>query len=512
MLTRTDKSIKNVKYAIVGQFFCIIVNLISRFVFVKTLSIEFLGLSGLFTNILTIFSLTELGVGTAMSYQLYKPLADNDTKKIKVLMELYKKIYLVISAVILILGVLCIPLYPYLINEVPNIENLNLIYSLFVLNTAVSYWFSYKRILVNADQKQYVTTYYKYLFYFILNVFQICVLLLFKNYLLFLVTQISTTFLENIFLSIKVNKLYPFLRGKTTQTVSKDFFKDMMVNVKYVFFHKFGGVVLNSTDNIVISKVLGLGFVAIYSNYMLIINALNAVISQLFNSIIASIGNLNVTSGKKAMTRVFDRLFFLSFWLHIVCSICLICLFNPFIELWLGSSYVVSIYVVFALAFNFYLFGMRKPAMAFREATGNYYSDRFSPIIEAVLNIFFSIILSKYIGLTGVVIGTIISCVCTNLWWEPLVICRKSLNKTIFEYFSVYLKYTFCGIVIAFLTISLTNLLPNSNIMMFIVKAGLSFVLPNLLLIFLFYKNEYFKFYKNLIFDKFLKKIINIKK
>jgi len=504
MLTRTEKSIKNIKYAVIGQFFGIFINFISRFVFIKILPIDYLGLGSLFTNILTIFSLTELGVGAAMSYQLYKPLADNDIDKIKSLMYLYKKIYLIISFVIILLGVLCLPVYPYLINEIPNIEHLNFIYILFVLNTAFSYWFAYKRILVNADQKQYITTYYKYLFYFILNILQIIELLLLKNYILFLCVQIFITFVENILLSIKVNKLYPYLKEKSYQTISKDILNEMFINVKSIFFHRFGGVVLNSTDNIVISKMLGLGIVAIYSNYMLIINALNSIIYQFFNSIVASIGNLDVTSDRKKMTKVFDKLFFLGFWIHIVCFICLIYLLNPFIEIWLGIDYIVDFSVVIALGINFYLFGMRRVAMAFREATGNFYDDRFSPIIEAILNIFFSIILSKYIGLTGVVIGTVISCVCTNLWWEPLVVCRKSLDKSLKDYFKTYFYYTFVGFIITFITFFITSYISVSNFGMFVFKAMITFIIPNICLIIIFRKDKNFIYYLKLL-KKFLK-------
>lgn len=506
MKNRTDNSIKNIKYAIIGQFFAIIINLISRTVFVKSLSSEYLGLSSLFTNILTILSLTDLGFGTAMSYQLYRPLAENDIEKIKSLMNLYRKIYIIISIVIAVLGLLCVPLYPYLINEIPNIDNLDLIYVLFVINTSFSYLFAYKRLLVIGDQKQYITTFYKYLFYFILNVLQIIELIILKNYILFLFIQIIITLFENISISIKVNKLYPYLKDKNIEKVPKSVVKEMKYNVKSMFFHKFGGVVLNSTDNIVISKCLGLTYVGLYSNYLLITNALNTILSQLFSSVIASIGNLDATSGKKAMTKVFDKVFFMDFWIHCVCTICLICLFNPFIELWIGANYTINDITVVVIAINFYLFGMRKTAMSFREATGNYHSDRFSPIIEAILNIGFSIILSKYLGLTGVIMGTIISCLCTNFWWEPLVVCKKSLEKNVFKYFKDYFKYTIIGIIIAIITIYINSFIKNTGLIYLMLRGIISFVVPNILLVLFFIKNEYLIFYKNLVITKIIKR------
>ena len=292
---RTDKSIKNIIYALVGQFFGIGISLISRSIFVKILSSEYLGLSTLFTNILTILSLTEMGFGTAMAFELYRPIARNDKEKIKSLMKLYKKIYIIIGTSIIILGIITIPIYPHLINERPNINNLDLIYMLFVLNTAFSYFAAYKRLLIISDQNRYIATTYRYGFYIVMNVMQIIELVLFKNYILYLIIQVLFTLLENIGISIKANKMYPYLKDKEVKEVAKRDKKHLMQNVKALFFHRFGGVVLNSTDNIVISKVLGLNWVGLYSNYYLITNALNTVLNQVFSSVVASIGNLNTS-------------------------------------------------------------------------------------------------------------------------------------------------------------------------------------------------------------------------
>ena len=386
---RTDKSIKNIIYAIVGQFFGIGISLISRLVFVKILSSEYLGLSSLFTNILTILSLTEMGFGTAMAFELYKPIAKNDKEKIKYLMKLYKKIYIIIGISIIILGIITIPVYPNLINERPNIENLDLIYMLFVLNTAFSYFVAYKRLLIISDQNRYIATAYRYGFYIAMNVMQIIELVLFKNYILYLIIQVLFTLLENIGISIKANKMYPYLKDKEVKEVAKRDKKHLMQNVKALFFHRFGGVVLNSTDNIVISKVLGLNWVGLYSNYYLITNALNTILNQVFSSVVASIGNLNTSNTREKMTDTFNKIFFANVWIYAVVCSALLVLINPFIEIWLGRDYIISFGTVIVLVVNYFVYGMRRPAMAFREATGNYRKDWYSPIIEAVINIFF---------------------------------------------------------------------------------------------------------------------------
>ena len=503
---RTDKSIKNIIYAIVGQFFGIGISLISRLVFVKILSSEYLGLSSLFTNILTILSLTEMGFGTAMAFELYKPIAKNDKEKIKSLMKLYKKIYIIIGISIIILGIITIPVYPNLINERPNIENLDLIYMLFVLNTAFTYFVAYKRLLIISDQNRYIATAYRYGFYIAMNVMQIIELVLFKNYILYLIIQVLFTLLENIGISIKANKMYPYLKDKEVKEVAKRDKKHLMQNVKALFFHRFGGVVLNSTDNIVISKVLGLNWVGLYSNYYLITNALNTVLNQVFSSVVASIGNLNTSNTREKMTDTFNKIFFANVWIYAVVCSALLVLINPFIEIWLGRDYIISFGTVIVLVVNFFVYGMRRPAMAFREATGNYRKDWYSPIIEAVINIFVSIVMAKYIGLAGVFIGTIISSLCTNFWLEPFVICKKSLKINLKQYFLMYLKYALVVLITVIFTYIVTALITIGGLCGLIIRGIISVVIPILILILIYFKNEYFKYYIAMFKRKILKK------
>ena len=503
---RTDKSIKNIIYAIVGQFFGIGISLISRLVFVKILSSEYLGLSSLFTNILTILSLTEMGFGTAMAFELYRPIARNDKEKIKSLMKLYKKIYIIIGTSIIILGIITIPIYPHLINERPNINNLDLIYMLFVLNTAFSYFAAYKRLLIISDQNRYIATTYRYGFYIVMNVMQIIELVLFKNYILYLIIQVLFTLLENIGISIKANKMYPYLKDKEVKEVAKRDKKHLMQNVKALFFHRFGGVVLNSTDNIVISKVLGLNWVGLYSNYYLITNALNTVLNQVFSSVVASIGNLNTSNTREKMTDTFNKIFFANVWIYAVVCSALLVLINPFIEIWLGRDYIISFGTVIVLVVNFFVYGMRRPAMAFREATGNYRKDWYSPIIEAVINIFVSIVMAKYIGLAGVFIGTIISSLCTNFWLEPFVICKKSLKINLKQYFLMYLKYALVVLITVIFTYIVTALITIGGLCGLIIRGIISVVIPILILILIYFKNEYFKYYRAMFKRKILKK------
>ena len=501
---RTEKSLKNIKVTIICQIFGIFLNLVSRFIFVRILTAEYLGLSGLFTNILTVLSMTDLGFGVAMSYQLYKPISEHNTKKINGLMLLYKKIYTIIGISIIILGVCTIPIYPMLINNLPDIKNLDLIYMLFVINSAITYFFSYKRILLTSDQKKYIDTIYKYVFMFLLNIFQIIGLILTHNYIVYLIIQIITALVENITISIKINKLYPYLKEQKNVKINKKDRKELFTSVKYLFFHKFGGIVLNSTDNIVASKYIGLAVVGMYSNYYLIFNSLHGMISQLYHSIIASIGNLNVETNRKKMTNTFHKIFFVNFWIYHFSSIALLFLINPFVALWLGEDYLLSNFTVIVLVINYYIFGMRKTAMSFREATGNYKNDWYSPIIEAIINVGVSIILAKYIGIAGVFIGTIVSSLCTNFWFEPLVICKKSLTISLKDYFKQYLKYFLVTIISIILICPIVSLLKGYSLINFLIRILLVSIIPNILVIIFYHHNENFTYFKEMLSNKLL--------
>ena len=365
---RVRSSVINLFSAFIGQFIGILISFISRKIFIDYLSQEYLGLSGLFTNLLTMFSLVELGVGSAMTYSLYKPLAEKNENKIKSLMNLYKKAYRFIGITILLIGLIFLPFYKYLINDIPNIKYLNLIYLLFVINTAISYFYSYKRSLIITDQKRYIATIYRYGFYFLLNVSQIMVLILTKNYILFLIVQVLFTFLENIFVSIKADKMYPYLREKNIDKLENNEYKEIKKNVKSMMYHKVGGLVINSTDNILISKLIGIAYVGIYSNYYMVLNALETIINQVFFALSSSIGNLGVTSDRKKIKKVFDNVFFMNFVIMYIITICLIILFNNFIEVWVGKDYLFDKNIVIVIIICFYLKGMRRTCLTFKDA------------------------------------------------------------------------------------------------------------------------------------------------
>ncbi len=511
-MSRVNNSVRNVAAALVGQFFGLIISFISRIVFIRILGAEFLGVNGLFANILTVLSLAELGVGEAITFSLYKPLAKKDEKKCIMLMQLYKRIYTIIGIVIIVLGVILLPFLPHLINGDTGINNLSLIFILFVLNTAVSYFFSYKRNLIIADQKRYIATIYKYAFYFIVNLAQIIYLLVYKHYIGFLIIQIMCTIIENIFVSLKANKLYPFLKHKERISLDKTSKKEITKNTKAMLMHKVGGIVISSTDNIILSKYVSLVSVGLYSNYYMITNALNVIYGQIYSSIMASIGNLCVDADRDKQYDIFCKIYFFGFWISCFTSICLLCLINPFIEIWLGKKFLFGFDVVLILVANFYVYNMRKAVLTFREAAGLFYYDRWKAVVEAIINIVTSIILAIKLGVFGVFLGTIISSITVCVWVEPYVLYKYGFHRKLSEYFKKYIPCLILFLLISTTTYFICSLITVPLYSAFLIKMVICMVVPNAILYIIYRNSNEFFFFKRTTVSIVKKVLIKLKK
>lgn len=505
-LSRVKSSLKNFKYALFGQLLGVIVSFVARIFFIRILGNEYLGINGLFTNILTILSLAELGVGTAITYSLYKPLAENDIIKCKMLMQLYKKIYTFIGIIILILGLSIMPFLPMLIKDTINVKSINLIYILFVINTAVSYFFSYKRNLIIADQNRYIATIYRYGVYFVLNVVQIIYLITNKNYIGFLLIQIIFTILENVFISIKANKMYPYLKENDKIPLDKTTKDDIIKNTKAMMMHKIGGVVITSTDNIILSSFVGIISVGLYSNYFMISSALSTITSQIFSSLTASVGNLCASSDKDKQYNIFKKINFMSFWIFCFITVCLITLYNPLIEIWIGSQYLFSMDIVIVLGAIFYITGMRKPGMVFREATGLFYRDRWKAIVESILNLGISVVLAIKIGTLGVFLGTLISSMLTSVWVEPYILYKYGFKEQFRVYVIDYIKQILLTVILASSVYILSTFIQGNPFFKFAIKLVLCAVIPNVVMFLIYRKTDEFAYFKNKII-KNLKRI-----
>lgn len=499
---RTKKSARNLAFALGGQFLSVAAGLVLRTFFIKCLAEDYLGISGLFTNILSMLSLVELGVGSAMTYSLYKPLATHDQEKVKSLMQLYKRAYTAVGALVIFMGLCLLPFYRQLIENPPQIPELDIIFLLYVVNTGGSYFFSYKKALIVSDQNRYIETIVYTLFDLLLNAAQIVILVTTHNYLLYFGIQVLFTFARNFAVAKKADRMYPYLRDKNIRRLTAEDMAPIKRNVGAMMLHKIGAVVVKSTDNVIISKFVGLSSVGLYSNYFLITNGLNKFAGQVFSSVVASVGNAAAMAGPKKLNDIFEKIFFIDFWIYGFCAICLYNLFNPFILLWVGRKFLFPMGVVVTIVVNFYLNGMSKTAVTFRDATGNYYADRFKPVLEAIVNLVVSLWLVKKLGVAGVFLGTIISTLTTGFWIEPVVIYRRSLEKSVWTYFGRYFLYTACTLFACAVTTALCSLVGGSGLLSFIGKMAVCAVTPNLIFLLAFCRTREFRFYVDLIIHK----------
>ncbi len=504
--SRTKNTIRNVRTGVIVQLINRIMAFVVRTVFIHMLNTEYLGVNGLFTNVLTILSFAELGIGTAIIFNMYKPVAENDKEKIKSLMQLYKKTYNTIGVVVFLLGLCVIPFMNLIVKDAPNIkEDLVLIYILFLSNTAFSYFFTYKKSIISAYQKQSIINNIDSVFYFFSSIIQILFLFLTRDYIVYLVIVIISTLSENIILAIKANKMFPYLKEKNIAKLSKEESKKIFSNVKSLVVYKFGGVIMNGTDNILISTLINVETVGLCSNYVLIITAVKSVIVSALNGVTGSVGNLNAVGEPKQKEKVFYQITFANYLVYSFCAIAFIVLLNPFIKIWLGDAYILELVVSIALAVSFFIEGLRNPGYTYRTTLGLFQKGRITPYIGAVTNIVFSILLCNWFGVAGIFIATSIAQLASYAWIDPYLIHKYEFKTPVSKYFKKYISYLIIFAINTTISLLLASLIPLQGIGGFVLKAIIVCVVPNVVNILVFRKFEEYKELK----DRIVKPVLN---
>ena len=502
---RTKNSIKNVSVSIAMSITTFLVGFIFQKAFVVMMGTEYLGLNGLFTNILSILCVTELGFGSAIVYNLYKPLADNEHKIVISLITFYKKIYLIIATIILILGITMVPFIPIIVGNT-IIKHVRLLFFISLIDIVASYLLTYKRSILYADQKNYVINIIHIIYIIVFNTLSILILYLTHNYILFLLFKIICRVCENVAINIYVTKNYDYITMKG-EKVPKEVKKDIFTKVKGLLFHNLGSAVVMGTDNIIISKMFGLITVGLYSNYYVIINSITNLITQFFQSITASVGNLLIENDSEKNYLVYKRILFVNSIIYCIITAGLLSGINTFVEVWMGKEYLLSIDIIIVLLVNFYIQGMRKTNSVFKNAAGIFYEDRMIPIVEAVLNIVFSIVLGKIWGLKGIFAGTIISAAAQFLYSYPILVYKKLFDRKYKNFIIDNFKYFITDFIIVAVSFIITTKISVGNIFLsLIIKEICTLLVCIIILIPLYCKKDEYKYYVNLFTSK-LKKI-----
>ena len=491
--SRTISVTKNAGMAMICQVINICLSFVSRTYFIKYLGAEYLGVNGLFSNVLTILSFAELGIGNAIVYSMYKPLAIRDTSKINSLLSLYKKTYRVLAGIVLILGLLYVPFINVSIKTPPNIpENLILIYLLFLFNTVSSYLVVFKKSVLIADQKNYIVLAATEITHIIQIISQILVLIFLKSFILFLVLQVVFTLLGNVICALWANKQYPFIKEQPLP-LEKEERDGIFKNIKAMAAYKFGSIALNGTDNIIISAILGVTPVGFVSNYVLLYQACNSILGGVMSSFTASLGNLNVVGTREQNYRIFKTVLFITVWLYGFASSALFFLSQELIPLWIGGQFLLDNWTVLAIFFGFYVFGVQTCESHYRSTMGLFVQGRWAPIGSAIMNITLSIVLGLKVGLVGIFIATPISRFMFISVVDTVVIFTKGFKKNPLEYFGFNILYLLIIVIISIISYYSISFIHISGWFGFILKVIVYSIVFNGLMLIAFHRSMMFR-------------------
>lgn len=435
-VSRTKKSLRNTVFGMGGLFCSLVVSFATKSVFVRLLGAEYNGVNGLFSNILQVLNLAELGFATSIAYALYKPLKNDDERATAALMNYFARIYRIIAIVVAVAGCCCIPFLQYLIAEDISelsfsINELRGYFAMYLASTVCSYLLAYKRTIITADQNNYLVTNVDNICNIMLNVTQIVLLLIYKNYYAYLTIMIAKTIINNLILHLIASKKYPYLRTYRKERLPKSGKSAIFKNVQAAFLHRIGGVIAYNTTSIVISAFVSLIDAGKYSNYIMIITGVSNFVNILFNSVTASIGNLCVDESEDRQYSVFKKIQYVALFAAVFSYICYICLFNPFVEIWVGSDMVMSMWVVFAISLNAMVGYFRKAVTAFKDAKGMFRNDWYKPLLEAGVGIGLAIGLSYVWGTFGVVLGYTLSTIFIAIPIENVVLFKQGIHKSV---------------------------------------------------------------------------------
>lgn len=494
--SRTHNSIKNATINLVAKLLSMVCGFVMRTVFLKYLGDQYTGVSTLFSDILNILSFTELGIGAAVSFSLYKPIAEKDDYRIAQLMKLYRYVYYAIGGTVLVLGSALTPFLGYFVKNAPDIkESISLIYFLYVLKTAFSYLLVYKSTFIIAEQKQYIVTGIECVVTTIKTVVDVIILMTTKNFMLYLLLEIIRVVATNVIISRYAKRDIKEINGDIS--ISRSDAAVLFKNVKDVFIYKVSGIVLGSTDSMIISHFVNVESVTLLANYNLIFNAINSIVYQITSAMTASVGNLVVSNTKEDQKRVFSALNFLSFVFSAVECCGLWLCSTPFVTILWGYNYELAMPIVAMLCINTFFINMHLSVDVFRTANGIFHKGRLRPLATALINLVVSIIAVQYWGIFGVLFGTVVSRATTQVWYDVKLVYNTAFECSVGRY---YLRYTMYFVLIlanCILGYYLLSILPQIALMRFVVGAVYSILINALVIVLCFRKTPEYTYAKN---------------
>ena len=498
---RVKFAAKNIAFGYISNILTLIGGFVLRTIFISHLGKTLLGVNDLYTDILSVLSMAELGVGTALNYSLYGPVARKEIDKVKSYMLLYKKAYRAIGCLIAVIGIAISPFLPVLVKNPGTIaaKELTLYYFIFLFNTVSTYFVAYKYSLVNAEQKNYIQTNIITITKLLTMGIQILIIVCTGNFVLYLIAAAVVELLQKIFVSIYLNRLYPYLKDKEVEKLSKQETGEIVTKTKALFLHKIGDVARLQTDSTIISAFIDVGLVGILGNYKMVISSVSNFVNIIFNSVLSSFGNLIATESKEKQYQAFRIYRFMACWIYGFSAVGFGMLLTPLITLWLGQEWALGTAVINCMLIDYYFKGDRIVLSNFKTAAGVFEQDKYLALIQGVVNLIISIVLVMQIGLVGVYIGTIVSGLIANVT-KPYIIYKHILQKPVKEYYLDSVKYfaVMLGTIMIFMYLKkllMTEVTYITFALMFIVIT----VIFNGLYLLLFRKTNEFQYLWNLV-------------
>lgn len=474
---RTKNTLRNIAFGSINRIINIILPFISRTVVLYVMGTQYLGLSSLFSSILSFLSLAELGIGGAMIYSMYKPIAENDFDMIRALLNLYRRLYRIIGMVILAMGVLLMPFLKVIVpEELPDNINLYLLYVIYLFNAVLSYWlFAYKNALLQAYQRDDINSKIASVITPASYVIMLVCLALTQNYYAYILWLPVFTVLTNLLRMALVNRSFPNM--EPSGEVSEELKHSILKKTVALIGTKLNTVVLNAADNLVMSAFLGLTVIAMYGNYYYIMSSIIGFLGIIYSSMTAGLGNSLQTDSLDTNYRNFEKFSFINSWLVGWCSVCLVCLYQPFMEIWVGKDLMFPFYIVIEISVYFYVYQIRKIPVVYKDAAGIWWEDRYRPYVCMVVNVVLNIVLVQIIGVSGIILSTVFSLI-ISIPWENYTIFRYVFFRSSRTYYKKMLFSTFTMFIAGIVTWWLCSLLGN-GIYAFLLRGFVCGVIPN---------------------------------
>ena len=498
--SRTSNSIRNINSAFINRLFLIILPFIARTILVKTLGSDYLGLNGLFTSLLTVLNLSELGFGSALVYCMYKPIAQNDKDHIKALLGLYKIIYQKIGLSILTIGILLTPVLPYLVkNSYPSDINLYYLYFIYLLNATISYFaYAYKQALLIAYQRKDITTNINTLTSIILYILQILSLIFTKDYYVYVWLYPIFTVINNVITGYYAYKYYPDITP--SGEVKKEEIVQIKTHVKGLAIQRLCSTSRNAFDSIAISMFLGLTSIAIYNNYYAIMNAVHVFLYQIPEAIRSSVGNSIASESKEKNYELFNTINIGYCILSGICCSGLICLYQPFMLLWMGKDLLLPFHTVILFCLYFVLLSFGDTIALFKDGAGLWWQGRYRTIIESVSNLILNFVLGYYLGIDGIIIATIITVLFLGIGYGGYILFYYYFSEESYKLFLAKQLYLLLIIVIiCSLSFYFCNQIQTNDWLGLAYKLLLCLFISISLFFMCFFRNQYFIKLKNKI-------------